>query len=80
MPRLKWKLPFHTHCNLLYTIDKCYLIEFKLEKRCAKTIDSCLSSDDNFIFNNYAKSCDNRSIFLTMSRHISHKYSLVSTK
>ena len=34
--RLIWKLPFRTHCNLLHTINNCYLIEFILEKRCIK--------------------------------------------
>ena len=29
---LIWKLPFHTHCNLLHTINNCYPIEFILEK------------------------------------------------
>ena len=53
--RLIWKLQFRTHCNLLHTINNCYLIKLILEKRCIKFLHSCLSSD-NLVISNVAKS------------------------
>ena len=49
--RLIWKLRFRTHCNILHTINKCYPIEFILEKWCIKFLHSCLSSDNLVISN-----------------------------
>ena len=80
--RLIWKLPFRIHCNLLYTINNCYPIDFILEKRCIKSLHSCLSSD-NLVISIVAKSsCDNcYSILVTMSDILlSHTYNIASKK
>ena len=45
-----------TCCNVVYTINNCYAIEFKLEKRCVTFPYSCLSCD-NLVISNTAKYC-----------------------
>ena len=44
--RKLWRIPYTTHCNLLYTINNSLPIEISLEKRGVKSIGSCMHSEN----------------------------------
>ena len=46
------RLPYITHCNLLYTIKNSLPIQISLEKRGVKSIWSCLNSDNCIVKTN----------------------------
>ena len=75
--RRLWKIPNHTHCNLLSSINSSVPIVINLERKCAKFIWACLNSD-NSIVKTIAKSakCSSVSNFGDNYRHLSYKYNI----
>ena len=72
-----WKIPNTTHCNLLSSINSSESIVYKLEKRCAKFIWSCLNCH-NCVIKNIALSAKSSSSsdFRDNYRYLSYKYNL----
>ena len=75
--RRLWKIPNTTNCNLLSSINSSEPIVFKLEKRCAKFIWSCLNSH-NCVVKNIALSAKSSSSsdFGDNYRYLSYKYNI----
>ena len=75
--RRLWKIPNTTHCNLLSSINSSEPIVYKLEKRCAKFICSCLNSH-NCVIKNIALSAKSSSSsdFGGNYRYLSYKYNI----
>ena len=63
--RRLWKI-LTTHCKLLFSINSSEPIVYKLEKRCAKLICSCLNSH-NCVIKNIALSTKSSMEFLYVS-------------
>ena len=47
--RKLWALPNATHCKYLYTINNSLSIDFVLEKRCLRSIWSCIYSNNTIV-------------------------------
>ena len=72
-------MAYHTHCNLLPSINKSLSIEFLMEKRCAKFIWSCFTSHNlGLIVRNIslAGKISSFSDFGDNYRYLSYKYGI----
>ena len=75
--RRLWKIPNTTHCNLLSSINSSEPIVYKLGKRRAKFIWSCLNSHNCVIKNiSLSSKSSSSSDFGDNYRYLSYKYNI----